>query len=232
VIADRLRARLSRAASDDAGVSLVEVLVTMMVSAVLLAIAGSLFVSVAQATTASNQTRDAAAVAGNGANAIGRAVRSAVQLAKLNQVALEPAIIAGSDSSLTLSSLVMESSSTSLEPVQIRYSVVGGALIEETWTGSSTTGYWLFPSAATSTKNLGSTIVPAATGETPLFSYLDAAGAPIVAAAGGLTPAQRLAVTSVRLVLRVQSASSATSAPVIIDTVIGMPNLGYSGDDS
>lgn len=202
----------------------------MMVASILLAIAGSMFVTVVKATTASDDARDAATVAGTAANSIGRAIRSAVQLPKANQTALDAAVMAGTGSSITVSSLVMSASSTTLTPVKIRYSIVNGALVEETWTGSNSTGYWLFTGTASRTKNLGSTIVLPTGAQAPIFTYLDGTGNPLVVAAGGLTDAQRAVVGSVRLTLRVRSATSTRAKPIIIDTTIGMPNLGYSGD--
>lgn len=232
MIGAAIRSRLKHAADDDRGVSLSELLVTMMVASILLAIAGSMFVTVAQTTTASNQTRDAATVAGTVTNSIGRAIRSAVQLPKANQTALDSAVMAGSGpSTVTVSTLVMPASSTTLTPVKIRYSVVNGALIEETWTGTNATGYWVFAGTANRTKTLGSTIVLPTGTQASMFGYFDGAGNAITVAATGLTDAQRATVASIKLTLRVRSEKSATAKPIIIDTTIGMPNLGYSGDD-
>ncbi|THG29653.1 hypothetical protein [Naasia lichenicola] len=230
-ITARIRARLRHASHDDAGISLSELIITMMVASIVLTIASSMFVTIAQSTTASNQARDAATVAGTASNSIGRAIRSAVQVTKPDGK-LAAAVVAGTASSVTLTTLVMPASSTTLSPVQIRYTIVNGALIEETWTGSNSTGFWVFTGAATRTKSLGSTIVLPTGSDAPIFSYLDGNGAPMTIAASGLTDAQRKDVSSIDLTLRVRSSSSTKAKPIIIDTTIGMPNLGYSGDDS
>jgi type II secretory pathway component PulJ len=59
---------IRRLRAEDIGISMVELIVSMMLSAVLLALVGTMFVNVARATTDANTTRQAATVAGTIAN--------------------------------------------------------------------------------------------------------------------------------------------------------------------
>lgn len=234
--ARRLRADTAPAArrlrAGDDGIGMVELLVSMMLSAVLLAMVGTMFVNVARATTSSNQSREGSTTAGTIANELSQVIRSGVQNAVQGQPALDPAIVAGGAESLTVYSLT-GTSAAAPAPVRVRFTVSGGQLVEERWNAVSTGGFWTFGSGAAGfSRTLGGTVLPASGSEDPLFVYLDAAGAPLPVAATGLTPAQRAAVAAVRISVRVRAASSASAPVVLLQNTVGLPNVLLSGTGS
>jgi prepilin-type N-terminal cleavage/methylation domain-containing protein len=224
---NRLRAfRDSRLLRSDSGLSLVEMLVAMMLSGILLAMVGTLFVTVAKATSTSNLTREAGSVAGNVANAMSKTIRFAAQNAVQNQLALDPAVVAGTPTALTLYSLA-DAATVNPAPWMVRYRVVGANLVEERWTASDTGGFWTFSGGTpATTRPLGGTIVEGS----GIFTYLDSAGAELAPGAGGLTATQRAAVAAIKITVRVRSASSPDAPLAVVQNTVGMPNLAYSGE--
>ncbi|MCU1437699.1 MAG: hypothetical protein JWP66_786 [Naasia sp.] len=219
---------LRRLRAEDSGISMIELLVSMMLSAVLLTLVGTMFVNVARATTNANTTRQAATVAGTIANDVARSIRFSVQNPVQNQLALDPAVIAATPTSLTLSALV-DTSATTPVPTKLRYSIVDGRLVAERWTTTTTAGgYFLFGTGTpTSSRVLGGTISSPA--GSPLFTYLDGTGATLTPGATGLTAAQRATVAAIRITVQVQ-APGGSAAPVMLENTVGMPNLGYAGE--
>jgi type II secretory pathway pseudopilin PulG len=211
--------------SSDAGMGMVELLVSMMLSAVLLATVAAMFVGVAHATTSAKASMEGSGVAGTLANAMSRVIRSAAPNAVAGQPLADPAIVAGAPDSLTLYSLT-DTSATTPAPVKVRFTVSGGQLIEERWRAGASGGYWTFTSSGPdTTRTLGGAVVPPAATEDPLFVYLDASGAVITPGAVGLTPAQRAAVNTVKVSLRVRAASSPSAPVTLLQNLVAMPNL-------
>jgi hypothetical protein len=103
----------------------------------------------------------------------------------------------------------------------------------ERWPTTTTSGgYFLFGTGVpTSTRSLGGTIVAPTGSASPLFTYLDSTGATLAPGTSGLSAAQRAAVASIRITVRVQ-APGTTAAPVVLENTVGMPNLGYAGEDA
>jgi hypothetical protein len=224
-----MNAVLRRLRSADSGIGMVELLVSMMLSVVLLAMVATMFLGVARATTSAKASTEGSGVAGTVANGISRVIRSASPNAVAGQPTPDAAIIAGTPDALTLYSLT-DTSATAPAPVRVRFTVVAGEVVEERWRATASGGYWTFGSAgADSTRRLGGTVVAPAEGEDPLFTYLDAAGSRVVPGSAGLTPEQRKAVAAVKVTVRVRGASSASAPVSVLQNTVGMPNLAAAG---
>jgi type II secretory pathway pseudopilin PulG len=220
----------NRLASDD-GISLVEMLVAMMLSGILLALVGTLFVNVARATSESNRTREAATVAGNIANELSKTIRFAVQNRVDGSVALDPAVVDAGESALTLLSLA-DADTADTAPAMVRFTLDGTQLVQQRWPGVDSAGFWVFDTTVVPpARSLGGDILPPAVGETALFTYFDVAGTELLPGPAGLTPEQRQRVASIAISLRVRSASSEDGPVAVVENTIGMPNLIYAGED-
>jgi type II secretory pathway pseudopilin PulG len=218
-----------RLAADESGISMVEMLIAMMISGVLLAMVATMFLNVARATTDSNLTRESATAAGNIANQLGKTIRFATQNRVPGQLALDPAVVAGTPNTLTLLT-VADVNPATLAPAMVRYTVQSGRLVEERWPASGSAGAWTFSAAGVAlTRTLGETVVPAGSGERALFSYFDASGTELIPGATGLTATQRDSVASIGVTLRVRAASSAGGPVTVLRQTVGMPNLRFGG---
>jgi hypothetical protein len=230
--------RLRDARARDAGVTLVETLVVMILSALLMSITVGFFVNVTKLTTQNESIRRSTADASNIMNAVSTAVRASVRNAVETSTTPDPAIVAGDADSITVISYTDAGVSGDLgsvfeTPLMLRYRVdSAGRMTEERWAATvSSRGYAVFPSPSTapdSTRVLGNVVVN--TSSDPLFRYYNASGAQL-GGSGSLTLSQRSAVTSVRFAVKVRSDSS--NETVELDNTIGMPNmdLGLTTDE-
>ncbi|MCS0498626.1 prepilin-type N-terminal cleavage/methylation domain-containing protein [Protaetiibacter mangrovi] len=222
-----LQRRLRR---EEAGVTLVETLVVMILSALLMSITVGFFVSVTKQTLQSESIRRSTSDASNIMNVVSTAIRASVNNAVQSSTTPDPAVVAASATSLTVMTYTDAGVSGSVgnvfeTPLRVRYRVdAQGRMLEDRWTATKNAqGYAVFPSMSTapsSTRILGNVVVNASSDA--LFRYYNASGAQL-GTSGDLTLAQRTAVTSVRFVVKVQADNS--TDVVELDNTIGMPNM-------
>lgn len=225
----RLREALRR---DDSGLSMTEVLVSMLLTSILLAAAGGMLVQVSKITTSSNQTQNSTKTAANIANGVTSVLRVSTKIAKAGDV-MAPAIVAGTRSSIS----VYANSNTdpaNVGPTRVAFTLdAAGNVVEDRCVAKPSGTYWTFTScASTSTRTIGQGVIAPGVvvkGKTAgqLFTYLDGNGNPIVLSSptAGLTDDQRKSVASIVVEVWVQAPGSKTAASVIKNTVV-LRNLG------
>ncbi|WP_187264893.1 PilW family protein [Homoserinibacter sp. GY 40078] len=216
---------------DDAGITLVEALVVMVLSTLLMSITVTFFVNVSQHTIRAEGLRRSTADASNIMNVVSTSIRAAVRNAVATSPNPDPAIVAGSTTSVTV--ITYTDAGPSFEtPLRLRYRVDGeGRMIEDQWQASVVNGYAVFPSMTTapnSTRVLGNVVVN--TSGEPLFRYYSVTGSQL-GTGGTLSSSERAAVTTVRFNVRVRASNS--HEVVVLDNTIGMPNmnLGLTGGE-
>ncbi len=231
----RLHTRLARLREDESGLSLTELLVSAILTAIMLAMIGTMFVQTTRLTTAAGQTHNSNAVAASMSNGITSVLRTATTLAKSGSEIPDPAIVSGSREALTIYAF-SNTNAANPAPVRVTFSITdtdadGFKEITETrCTGVSSGGFWTF-GGCTSTVNraFGEGIQNAASDT--LFGYRDAGGTPIVIGTTALTAAQRAVVGSIVVTVRVKAPGS-TNDPVVITSTVVLRNLGLdTGED-
>lgn len=225
----RLRDALRR---DDSGLSMTEVLVSMLLTSILLAAAGGMIVQVSKITTSSNQTQNSTKISANVANGLSSVLRVSTKIAKPSDV-MDPAIVAGTRSSVTVYANA-NADPMNIGPTRVAFTLeASGKLVEARCVAKPSGSYWSFDScASTSTRTIGEGIIAPGVvvkGKTAgqLFTYLDGNGNTIVlpSATGSLTDDQRKSVASIVVEVWVQAPGSTTAASVIKNTVV-LRNLG------
>ena len=224
--------------SSDEGITLVELLITMLLSTLVLLIIGSFFVQIVNATSKSNEARFATATAANIANELSDVIRPASTLVAVGSTKPTPAVAVGSANELVIYTY-SDSVTSDIRPIRVRFALnAKNQLVESRWnaTVNTTTGLWNFAAITTtpaSTRTLPGTIVaPAAptatetTATAPLFTYLDVNSAVVVPGGATLTDAQLETVASIRFTLRVRASTTPKAQVIVIQNVVGMPNLG------
>jgi hypothetical protein len=227
-----------RKSFDDEGITLIELLITTLLSTVVLILIGSFFIQMVNATTKSNETRLSTATASDIAAELSDVIRPASPLVIAGATKPAPAVIVGGPNELVIYTYA-DSVASDIRPIRVRFSLdAKSRLVESRWsaTVNASTGLWNFPTLATaptSSRTLPGTIVPASalvgaetTASAPLFTYFDEKSAPIVPVGGAMTAAQLEAVASVRFTLRVRPSAATKAQVVTIQNVVGMPNLG------
>jgi Tfp pilus assembly protein PilW len=222
----RLLRTLRRVREDERGLSLTELLITSLLTMVVMALIGSFFIETARLTTVAAQSRETTGVAANIANSLTSVVRMATTLAKSSSEIPDPAIVAGTRSSLTIYSYT-NTSATDPAPVRVTFTLdATGKLTETRCTGTSSSGFWSFSScASTSTRTLGQGVLAPTGTSDQLFTYRDGSGTPMLIGTGSLSAAQRADVSSILIQVRVKAPGSNVDPVVVTNTVV-LRNLG------
>jgi len=217
---NRLRARLA-ARRSDAGVTIAELLVTIMIFGIVLAVSTSTFVSLARATSSARSLDSGTRETSNGMNALAQIVRSAgdVPVAGSSDA---PAFREARADRLQLTTFV-NFGDTQAKPALVTYTLDASRRLREERTAAQSSGsFWVFPAGASSSSRLLTASL--ASGGTPVFRYLDSDGDELPLNAGALTEAQRKQVSFVQVTLAVAGTGSSTSSVTLTNT-IGTPNL-------
>jgi len=216
-------ARLREGARSDAGLSLTELLVTILLTGIIMTMVGSMFINVARLTSNSNATTQKSSVAANLMDAVSKVIRTASNIPVPGQDVPDPAIVAGTGSSLTIYSFV-DTSSVVPEPTKVGYRVdASGNLIEDRWKGTTVGGSTTFAATASSRVLGGPILTP--TGSGALFAYLGPAGQVADISAGFAD------VASIRVTITMANQLTTGSDPILVVNTVGMPNLKLSRDD-
>lgn len=224
--------RLRRALAlsrDDAGLSLSELLVVMMMFGIMMTVVTSLFISYTKAAGSGRSIDMDTRAASNGMNEVARIVRAGTANPVQGSAVPEPAFADASRETLTVTAFVNLTSSAT-RPVKVRFWLNAKRdLVEETTQAVAlANGYWRF-TGAVSTRVLASDVA-VRTGSDPwLFTYRKADGTVLTPdASGALGADQRALVGSVQVTLKVRGGGG--SGPgVTLQNTVGLPNLAVVG---
>lgn len=239
-----LRAVIERARGDEesteAGITLVEIMVSLLLTSLILAMIASLFVSTSKTTAQSQAIQGSTAVASNMANELSRVIRVAVPLAKTGSTDGDPAVFyAGREALAVYSDVDVDAyASISVRPTKprlVKFELnAARQLVESRWDPTASGTYWVFagsdPTAVTAAtkRNLGGNVSPA--GTTPLFTYFNSAGQAIAApATGSMTADLRATIRTICITVSVVPAAGAPADPVVVSNSIDLANLGLVG---
>jgi Tfp pilus assembly protein PilW len=214
----------NRLASQE-GMSIMELIVAIMVTSIVLAIVGTMFVNVVKVTSNSSATTTRTGTAANVMNEISTVIRPAVN----NPIAggdADPAIVSGTPLALTIYSFV-DASPSAPAPTKVAFRIdAQGNVVEDRWAAVASGGFWVF-TGTVFTRTLGGP-VQSPTGTDPLFVYLDDTGAVLTPGTSGLTLLQRAAAASVRVTVNIANEPTTGSDPIVVVNTFGMPNLKAS----
>lgn len=218
-VARAVRVRLG-GTSPDAGLSLVELLVTTVLIGLLGAIVGTTFVASTTSLQRSTWRQENTRLAQTGMENVTKAVRAGSVIERSSAVAL-PAVLEATPTTLELHSFL------GTRPMRLRYSVDAQGRLRETRVladASSVAPYWTFTGAST-TRIVIDRVVNSAT--QPLFVYRDGTGA--ILGPTPLTEVQRRGVRSVDIALHVQTDAPGRVPPAQVQQRVHLPNLGSIG---
>jgi len=224
-----MRARIARVMrGKDSGLTIVELMVSMLISSMVLAMIAAMFINVAKITSVANATTQRSSIAGNTMDELVEVIRTATTNAVATSIEPDPALASATSTALTLYSFV-DAAPAAPAPSKVTFRFdSSGYLIEDRILGTDSNGYWAFSGAVVS-RTLGGPMD--LTGGDPFFTYLNSSGEAIPPGTGmGLT--QRKLVSSIRVSIRIANLPSASSDPIIVINTIGMPNLKITRTDT
>ena len=215
--------------SREAGLSLIELLIAMMLTGLIMTLGVWMFVAGTHSVSLAQSVDGGTRQASNGMNEAARMIRAATPNPLTNPspgaAQNDPAVVSASANAIAFYAYVNLTGAES--PVMVRFSVDGsGRLIEQQWKPNSATpgvnGHWDFPAPntkPTSQRTLCSSIPASVT----VFRYFNKAGTELASAT--LTDStSRAAITSVQVTITIQPTGAASA--VTISNTIGMSNVG------
>ena len=222
---------------DDAGFTLVELIVAVVILGLVLTMVGGFFITTTRIVAMTRTTSESTGTASNVLDEVSRVIRSGTDNPVLAQPLAAPAFLTATTESLTIYSYVdsyVSGSSTELRPQIVQVSLTTDRRVrEKRWVpSSSASGYFVFPALTTtpaSSRIIGGPLAATPSGGVPLFTYLNQAGAPVVQPATGYTPDQLRTVAAVKLTVRVSGTDAQSDNTVLLQNTVRIPNLGFTG---
>ena len=243
-----IRTALRRMRSDDSGLSLAEVLVSGLLTVAIMAMIGTMLVSVAKLTAQSTQTTKSNNVASNIANEVTSVLRVATPKAVSGQIVPSPAVVYAKPESLIIYSLsnVDPANPANLAPVRVTYSIVDTPtlkrqVLEERCKATIVGGFYTWPdpfgsppcaAANYSKRYLGGAIQAWTSLNDQFFAYYTTSGTVIpFDTSGKISDADLKTVASIRVYVSVKAEGS-TNKPAVISNKVVMGNLGLDNTES
>lgn len=219
-----------RSSRSDAGLTLLELLVAMGVSSILIALVATVFVTTSRVFTDQEGATDSARVASTAMNEVTRVVRAGTELPESGKTANAPVFAYAGAEKIEMAAFIDAESSKDPAPVKVSFGRnSANELVETRWAADRYLKiYWKFRGSPASARTIArSLLAPDKT--RPLFRYFDKDGAALTPAAGAsLSEDQRRNIASVQITMQVQANGSGRTAPVAIQNMVGLPNLGVA----
>ena len=201
----------------DQGLTLAELMVTLVLTSIVGTIMLSATVTVTNTMKNNQATGDSLDIARSGINRIARSIRAGIEISRSGQ-SNQPAV-----DSMAPNSLVIYSS-LGTAPTQITYSIDSNRqLIETRVAASGTSPYWTFTGTGTST--VIASKIP--TNASALFSYLDANGSALAIQTASDDATTGL-VKEIQINLQVDSTPGLGAGPVTLTNTVVLPNEGVA----
>lgn len=219
-----------RSSRSDAGLTLLELLVAMGVSSILIALVATVFVTTSRVFTDQEGATDSARMASTAMNEVTRVVRAGTELPESGKTANTPVFAYAGAEKIEMAAFIDAESSKDPAPVKVSFGRnSANELVETRWAADRYLKiYWRFRDSPASARTIArSLLAPDKT--RPLFRYFDKDGVALTPAAGAsLSEDQRRNIASVQITMQVQANGSGRTAPVAIQNMVGLPNLGVA----
>ncbi len=223
-------ARIRRALAREHGMSLVELIVAMGVFSLLIVLVVSMYVSSARSYNDQSGAMSNSRLASVAMNEVTRIVRAGTEIPVHGSAVNDPVFTYAGAERLVMHSFIDAGTSTDPPPLRIEFSRnAANELVETRWTAYHVySTYWAFNTTSTYVRTIARSLLPPDS-SVPLFRYYNKDGTLLTPASGAsLTTAQIRNVASVRVTMQVQADRSGRVAPVTIQNLVGLPNLGVA----
>jgi len=216
-LATTARAHVSRLRHDQSGLTLAELMVTMVLMGIVGSVMVAAVVSVTKTVTHNQANADSMDIARVAMNRMTKNLRSGMEIVRSGQ-ANQPAIDEMAPNKVTIYA------SLGSAPTMVTYTLdAQGNLVETKVAATGTSPYWTFTGATTTTKVAGK--VP--TGAPALFTFLDVNGDPLPIQTATDDATTGL-VRSIAILLTVDANPGKGGGPVQLTNTVVLPNLGVA----
>ncbi|MBH0008441.1 prepilin-type N-terminal cleavage/methylation domain-containing protein [Salinibacterium sp. SWN1162] len=226
IIRTALLARVRRIRNDDSGVTLAELIVTIALLTMMLAMVMTIFISFTRSFTSDRSASTNTSSATVAMNELTRVIRSGTQL-KTPSGTLSPVFSEATAEKVALTAY-LDTQAASPRPVKVMFEITADrTLVEKRWeaTGESN-GVFTFKTGTPSSER---TIVRQIAGNgTPVFSYLKSvnvatAGAPTETLWTESDPFSKIIAVTVSMTVQTDPSGEAATATLL--NTVGIPNL-------
>lgn len=221
-------AALRRRLRDDRGLSLVEVLVSMLLTGIVMALAMSFFAMGARTTTEATTTRTVVADTVTLQNAITSRVRVA---AEAPFSATSNIAFARAEGQAVQFYSWSETPALAPRMSRVTIAVTANRVTVSSCPGTQAGGFWTFPcsAAATTSQTFQNLIVAPATGEQRLFTYRDRCGVVLGNAAGTVPSTDYSRIQTVEVSVKSKTPGTADATAVYLTTPVYLTNIASTG---
>ena len=238
---ERVQRRLRPLRRSEAGITLVELLVAMMLLGILLSVIASLYVSALNAVSLGRTVTNNTKQVSNAMNEATRVIRAGTENPLTPPTLPAPAFVTAKKDDIIMYAFInLQSAEEQPQMIRLWVDRTTGNFRESRWAATKVTGTtrWTFPSNPCTATNVPAgctapistvtlaTAVPASA--SVIFQYFQKNGDPITTPATGLVEADRKLVSSVKVTLTIQASLTDSSNPVSVENTVGMPNLGFA----
>lgn len=229
----QLRRRAVRVTRGDEGLTLQELMVSMVMLAVVMTLVMSFLVTFSRAFTQDRAATESINLSSSGMVELSRVIRAGTEIRVASATNNTPVFLEAKNERMVLHAYI-DTASAGPEPVKIEFwirSVTGSReLMEKRCPAVTGSGpYWTFQSDAACTDRLITRHIMSQSGtEAFLFGYQNADGAVMTppASPGAFTTDQLRTIGRVNVYLKVQADATSRAEPVVLQATIGIPNLG------
>lgn len=214
------RVRASGRAGRDTGLSLTELLVTMVLFSIVTTIVVSTFMATSDSVQRSVWRQDNTRLSQTGMDTLTKSVRAGTKIERSGQTAL-PAFTVATPTSIELYSFL------GTRPMRLTYTVDASGRLMETRLPADTGSvapFWTFTGSTTTRIVIDRVVNTAAQ---PLFVYRDGLGDPFVPIAGNTASLDAVRSVDIRLVVQAQDQNRVP--PAVVEQRVHLPNLGSIG---
>lgn len=214
----------------DEGLTLIELIVAMGISSILIALVVTMFTSSSRSVNDQDAAIENSRLASVAMNEVTRVLRAGTEIPVYGSATNDPVFVYAGAERIRMNSFIDATSSTDPAPLRVEFGRNSeNELVETRWDAYHVHGnYWAFHTASSSSRTVARSLLPPDGGR-PLFVYKDKDGALLTPASGAsLSVAQIRSIASVQVTMQVQGDDSGRVEPVVIQNLVGLPNLGVA----
>ena len=225
-----MRGLRRRAATGDQGLTLIELVVAMGISSILIALIVTMFTTTSRSVHDQEAAIDNSRLASTAMNEVTRILRAGTEIPVYGAAMNDPVFVYAGAERIVMNSFIDSTSSADPAPLRVEFSRnAANELVETRWDAYHVHGNsWAFQTTSTYARTIARSLLPPQASR-PLFVYKDKEGSVLTPASGAsLTTAQIRNIASVQVTMQVQGDESGRVAPVVIQNLVGLPNLGVA----
>jgi type II secretory pathway pseudopilin PulG len=220
-------AGVSRLRRNEAGVTLSELIVTIALMSMLLAMVMTIFVTFTRTFAEERSATSNTAGATVAMNELTRVIRSGTELPRAASALNDPVFSFAGVEHIVLYAY-LDTDATNPKPVKVKFTITPDrTLVERRWEANVLpNGDFAFQAIPNSERTVVRQI---ATGSTPVFRYFDENNLELTPPAGGnLSLNERRRVAAVKVSMTIQTDPTGRAKTASLENTVGIPNLGLS----